>query len=83
MVEVPKSATYYVRTALQVAINHMEEKLKWLLSVRDDPTDPVPNIWKETLRGEIAYTSQWLQEAKEEFAKLPEEVRPWPKPNES
>lgn len=73
---VPKSAFYYIRTSLQVTLMHEGAKLRWLESVRDDEQNPVPDMYKHMLRGEIAFSKQWLKEAKEEFSKLPEEIRP-------
>lgn len=73
---IPKSSSYYVRTALQMALSHQRDKLLWLETIRDNKDEPVPPMYAGMLTSEIAYTRQWLREATEEFAKLPDDVKP-------
>ena len=76
-VSIPRSSTYYVRTALQMALSHQRDKLTWLESIRDNENEPVPPMYASMLTSEISYTKQWLREATEEFNTLPRDIKPY------
>jgi hypothetical protein len=76
-VSIPRSSTYYVRTALQMALSHQRDKLTWLESIRDNENEPVPPMYASMLTSEISYTKQWLREATEEFNTLPSDIKPY------
>lgn len=74
-ITVPDHAAFYVRGALNRAIDQTRQTIKKLEKNLADPS--FPETFKEEAAGMIAYQRQWLREAQHEFKKLPVEIRPY------
>lgn len=86
---VPESAAWYVRTALDRAIRKSQEDVeqskKFLTRLdereksgtfdSEDKKEYLDEI-RESARGMLNYQEQWLREAKQAFAQLPDALRP-------
>jgi hypothetical protein len=82
--QVPDSAAFYVRNALDRAIRQAKEVIdknqKFLVKMASTPKPNVPAEYIEEMTSSakfiIDYQRQWLREAQAEFAKLPDALRP-------
>lgn len=73
-IEIPDSSAFYVRTALNRAVEEAQRTVDILAT--DIENDRVPEVFKGSVFSVLRHTERWLKEAKAEFAKLPEQIRP-------
>jgi hypothetical protein len=73
-IEIPQSAAFYVRSALNRSLQQMQGLLEDSKKVLADETAPaLARSWAHT---ESPHWRQWYREAVMEFRQLPESIRP-------
>lgn len=75
MLEIPESAEWYVRGAIDRSISHAQQQIEDTKKALTENPD-IPATIRQSLENIIAYHQQWLDEAIVEFKKLPKEILP-------